>query len=182
MLCARPMAQNVYTSVASAGVVHAQIITGRLAKLPLGPSKRVLHLAELTGPSTAGGALSRQSMMLSSEGEQPVCGWVDFAASAAEVRDFISIKKGYELRFRKPFDVEELEYREWLQKLLSVFKELGVVCDVTGDEVASAVTEPAVSRPAHQEDEAPQRSLVPMLVLSGLIVVLLMTLVLLLRR
>ena len=178
------MAQNVYTSVASAGVVHAQIVTGRLASLKLGDTKRVLQLAELSGPSTAGGALSRQSMMLSGGGEQPVCGWVDFAAAAAEVRDFISLKKGYEQRFRKPFDVQELEYREWLQKLLAVFKELGVQCDVTGDEVASAVTEPAATRPAHQENDAPEpRSLAPVFILGVVAIIgLLIAFVVLVRH
>jgi hypothetical protein len=180
---ARVMTQNVYTSVANSMVVHAQIVTGRMATLPLGDAKRVLLLAELSGPSTSGGVHARQSMMLAGGGEQPVCGWVDFSTTSAEVRDFVSLKKSYEQRFRKPIDVREVEYREWLQKLLMVFKELGVRCDVTGDEFASAATDPAFSRPGVELSGAePDRSsLAPVfiagaLAIGGLLVVFLLLL------
>lgn len=181
---ARVMAQNVYTSVANSMVAQSQILTARLATMPLGPNKRVLQVAELTGPSTGGGALSRQSMMLGGGGEQPVCGWVDFAAASAEARDFLSMKKSYEQRFRKPFDLNELEYREWLQKLLMVLKELGVQCDVTGDDAAATVTEPALSRPAHEESASePGSSLTPIFIVGGLaILVLVIIFVLLVVR
>lgn len=178
------MAQNVYTSVANSMVAKSQILSARLATSPLGEGNRALQIAELGGPSTAGGVLSRQSMMLSASGEQPVCGWVDFAATSAEVRDFQSMKKSYEQRFRKPFDVQELEYREWLQKLLAAFKELGVRCDVTGDEAAASVTEPALSRPAHEENDSAQgSSLAPIFIVGGLaIAVLLITFLALVMR
>lgn len=183
---ARPVSQNLYTSVASSMVMHTQIVTGRLAKVPVGGSKRVLQISELTGPSSNGGELARQSLMLSGGGEQPVCGWVDFAAAVAEVRDYPTMKAGYETRFRKTFDVLEPEYRGFLQKLLLVFKELGVRCEVTGDEVASAVTEPAVARssslPAGPSRSKQQSSLWPVLLAGVLALAGIVTAVFLLTR
>ena len=163
------MSQNVYTAVTSSLLMHTEILASRLATVPLGMSKRVLLISELSGPSSNGGALARQSLMLNGAGEQLVCGWVDFAAAVAEVRDYGTAKKAYEARYRKPFDVQEAEYRGWLQKLLLVLKELGVRCDVTGDEVASAVTDPAVSRPGFGAPDPQQRSsLVPVLIIGAL--------------
>ncbi len=147
-------------------LLHTQILSGRMASLALGDSKRVLQIAELTGPSSNNGALARQSLMLSGGGEQPVCGWVDFAAAVAEVRDYASMKKGYELRFRRPFDVREVEYREWLQKMLLVLKELGVRVDITGDEVAYAVTEPGVPERSAPPPSEQKSSLVPVLMMG----------------
>ena len=148
-----PMSQNVYTTVASSMLMHTEILTSRLANVPIGLSRRVLKIPPPAGPSSNGGAQARQSLMLSSEGEQPVCGWVDFAAAVAEVRDYDSTKTAYEARYRKAFDVNEAEYRVWLQKLLAVLKELGVRCDITGDPVAYAPTDPATSRPGEAESE-----------------------------
>lgn len=149
-------------------LVQTQILSGRMASVTLGDSKRVLQIAELTGPSSNGGALARQSLMLSGAGEQPVCGWVDFAAAVAEVRDYASMKKSYELRFRRPFDVREVEYRGWLQKMLAVLKELGVRVDITGDEVAYAITEPGTPERSAPPPSEQKSSLVPV-VLAGVI-------------
>jgi hypothetical protein len=148
-----PMSQNVYTTVASSMLMHTEILTSRLANVPIGLSRRVLKIPPPAGPSSNGGAQARQSLMLSSEGEQPVCGWVDFAAAVAEVRDYESTRTAYEARYRKGFDVNEAEYRVWLQKLLAVLKELGVRCGVTGDPVAYAPTDPATSESGSEEGE-----------------------------
>ena len=167
---ASAMSQNGCTTVTSSLLMHTEILTSRLATVPLGMSKRVLAISELLGPSSNGGALARQSLMLNGGGEQLVCGWVDFAAAVAEVRDFATVNKAYETRFRKPFDVQEAEYRGWLQKLLLVLKELGLRCDVTGDEFASAVTDPAVTRPGFGAPGPRQQksSLVPVLIIGAL--------------
>ena len=155
----RPMSQNLYTSVASSMLLHSNILTSRMANVPLGRSKRVLQISELSGPSSNAGALARQSLMLAGGGEQPVCGWVDFSAAVAEVRDFATTKAGYESRYRKTFDLTEDEYRGWLQKVQAIFKELEVRCTITGDDAISyGATD---SSPAHvaSEDEAePERA------------------------
>lgn len=154
------MSQNVYTSVASSMLLHTEILTSRLAKVPVGRSRRVLQIADLSGPSTNGGALARQSLMLTGAGEQPVCGWVDFAAAVAEVRDYATTKAGYESRYRKTFDVTDAEYRGWLQTVQAVFKELEVRCTVTGDAVSYGATD---ANQAHlpgapEEEDAPAGS------------------------
>jgi hypothetical protein len=159
------MAPNVYTTVASSMVVHADIVTSRLAPLALGPNKRVLHITPPTGPSSGGGELARQPLTLSSGSEQPVCGWVDFVSATAEVRDFATTKSGYEARYKKPFDVGEEEYRVWLQKLLSVLQELSVRASVTGNEFSYAPTDPAASNPGLGEGpEKEPRSLLPLII------------------
>ena len=153
------MSQNVYTTVASSMLLHTEILTSRLAKVPVGRSKRVLQIADLPGPSTAGGALARQSLMLSGAGEQPVCGWVDFAAAVAEVKDYATTKAGYESRYRKSFDVTAAEYGAWLERMQAVFKELEVRFTLTGDPASSAASAATDSSPAHvADDEAPERS------------------------
>ena len=149
------MSQNVYTSVASSMLLHTEILTSRLAKVPVGRSRRVLQIADLAGPSTNGGALARQSLMLTGGGEQPVCGWVDFAAAVAEVRDYATTKAGYESRYRKTFDVTDAEYRVWLQTVQAVFKELEVRCTVTGDAVSYGATDANhAHEPGEPEEEA----------------------------
>ena len=150
------MSQNVYTSVASSMLLHSNILTSRMANVPLGGSKRVLQISELSGPSTNAGALARQSLMLGGRGEQPVCGWVDFSAAVAEVRDFATTKAGYESRYRKPFDITEAEYRGWLDKVQAIFKELDVRCTITGDDAVSyGATD---SSPAHVVSDDAQSS------------------------
>jgi hypothetical protein len=153
------MSENVYTAVASSMLLHSNILTSRMANVPLGGSRRVLQISELSGPSTNAGALARQSLMLTGGGEQPVCGWVDFSAAVAEVRDFATTKAGYESRYRKTFDVSDGEYRAWLQKVQAIFKELEVRCTITGDAVSYGATDASPAHVASDEaEEEPQRS------------------------
>ncbi len=150
------MSQNVYTTVASSSLLQTELLASRLAKFPVGGSKRVLQVAELSGPSTNAGAVARQSLMLAGGGEQPVCGWVDFAAGASELRDYETTKAGYESRYRKTFDVTEPDYRAWLHRLQAVFKELEVRCTISGgDAVSYGATD---TTPAHipQAEISPQ--------------------------
>lgn len=138
------MSENVYTTVASSMVAHTGILTARLAPFAIGAQRRVLSVTPPAGPSSADGTLSRQSMVLASETEQVMCGWVDFVEGSAEVRDWGSVKRAYEARFKTPFDVREDEYRTFLQKVLEVLRELKVRVEVTGDAAAAyATTDPA---------------------------------------
>ena len=179
------MAQNVYTQVASSMVMLTEIVTGRLSGTPIGLSKRVLTITPPAGPSSNAGALARQPLMLSNGAEQTVCGWVDFAAAVAEVRDFAASKAGYEARYRKTFDVNEAAYRVWLQKLFAVFTELGVRATVTGEAESYAPTDPATTQPPgapRKAAAAPSSSLVPVLVGMVLVMVGLAVAIVMLMR
>ncbi|MFO0595608.1 MAG: hypothetical protein U0228_09895 [Myxococcaceae bacterium] len=171
---------NVYTSVASSMVSNTEILTAKLAKEPLGTARRVLKVTAPVGPSSSQGALSRQSLTLSANGQDPVCGWVDFVAQAGEVKDYFATGAAFEARYRTPFDVTEAEYRNWSAKLLAALRELGVKAVVVGDDAHYAPTDPAVARrgtnsgvaPATEEADEPRGpSLVPVVIgalLAGL--------------
>lgn len=137
---------NVYTSVASSMVSNTEIVTAKLAKEPVGPARRVLKITAPVGPSSNQGELARQSLTLSANGQDPVCGWVDFVAQVAEVKDYFATGAAFEARYRVPFDVSEAEYRNWTAKLLGVLRELGVKAVVVGDDAHYAPTDPAVAR------------------------------------
>lgn len=157
----------MYTAVASSMVLQADIVVSRLATVPLGTSRRLLRITPPPGPSSNGGAQARQTLLLTSGAEHPVCGWVDFAAAVAEVKDYETTRAAYEARFRVAFDVKEAEYREWLHKLQAVLKELGVRCAVTGDAVAYAPTDPG-SLPGFRPRSPQQRSsLLPVVLAVG---------------
>lgn len=160
--------QNVYTQVASSMITNTEIITTRMAKTPIGRSKRVLAITAPVGPSSNAGELARQSLTLSSGTEQPVCGWVDFVGAVAELRDWASTKRAYEGRYRSQFDVTEAEYRDWSQKLLAALKELGVRGAVVGDEANYAPTDPGVGATqeaaAFEPEETSGPSLLPIII------------------
>lgn len=131
-----------YTTVASSMLIHAELLKTRMGTMTLGPSRRVLEVMPPNGPSSNSGMVARQPLTLSTSTEKVVCGWVDFSAARAELRDHLSTKQVYEARYRKRFDVTEAEYSAWLRKLFAALRELDVAYTVTGDEVA---TDPAAA-------------------------------------
>lgn len=173
--------QNVYTSVANSMITSTEVITTRMAKDPVGLSRRVLKITAPSGPSSNGGELARQSLTLSSGTEAPVCGWVDFVASVAEVRDYVSTKRAYEARYRTAFDVNEGEYRNFCTKLISALRDLSVKATVVGDDANYAPTDPGVGGGVTQEanafepeEESTGPSLLPVIIgaaLAGMAIV-----------
>ena len=167
------MPDSPYTAVASSMVANTDIVTARMAPLKLGPTQRTLSLTAPVGPSSEKGQLARQSMVLGAGAEALVCGWVDFVAGRAEVKDHRTLQQAFEARYRRPFDVREDEYRAFLQKLQDVLRELQVRAQVVGqDEVAYAPTDPA-TLPGQPLQGAPRGapSALPFLLLLGALVV-----------
>jgi hypothetical protein len=118
------MAPN-YTTFANSSVMLGQALMKKMAHFPLGESKRLLTVQPPAGPSTSGGTQSRQALMMEGGNEHPVCGFVDFVNAEAEVKDFVSARQAFELRYHHPFDVSEAEYVAWtahLQASLLEFK------------------------------------------------------------
>lgn len=162
------------TTMTSSMLVMNNVLTERMGQVPVGSSRRVLKVTAPIGPSSGGGELARQSLVLATRTEEPVCGWVDFIALVAEVRDFETSKLAYEGRYRTTFDVSEAEYRVFLSNIQSVLNELGVRTQVVGNSENYAPTDPSMGNtaPARMVLSGDQRkSLMPVLV--GVLVVLL---------
>lgn len=154
-------------------LVMNEVLTERMGKTPVGASRRVLKVTAPIGPSSGGGELARQSLVLATRTEEPVCGWVDFIALVAEVKDWETTKLAYEGRYRTTFDVSESEYRVFLSNVQSVLNELGVRTQIVGSSDNYAPTDPSMGNtaPARMVMSGAQRtSIVPVLV--GVLVVL----------
>lgn len=167
------MAQNLYTSVANSMITSTEVINTRMAKDPVGMSRRLLKVTALAGPSSGGGELSRQSLTLSSGNEAPVCGWVDFVGNVAEIRDYASTKRAYEARYRTAFDVNEGEYRNLCSRLMTALRDLSVRGAVVGDDANYAVTDPGVGgvtqeANVYEPEEVSGPSLLPVILGAGL--------------
>ncbi len=161
------MTPNV-TKLTSSMLVMAEVLAERMGKTPVGRSRRVLKVTAPVGPSSAGGEVARQSLVLSSGNEQPVCGWVDFVALVAEIKDYETTRQAHEARYRNIFDVNEAEYRVMLSNAQAVLNELGVRTSVVGSSDNYAPTDPSFGNtaPGRMVMTGPSRSsALPMLVL-----------------
>lgn len=153
------MTPNV-TKMTSSMLVMAEVLSERMGKTPVGRSRRVLKVTAPMGPSSAGGEVARQSLVLSSGNEQPVCGWVDFVALVAEIKDYETTRQAHEARYRNTFDVSEAEYRVMLSNAQAVLNELGVRTSVVGSSDNYAPTDPSFGNtaPGRMVMSGPQRS------------------------
>lgn len=155
------------TTLTSSMLVMNEVLTERMSKVPVGGSRRTVKVTAPIGPSSGGGELARQSLVLATRTEEPVCGWVDFIALVAEVRDWETCKLAYEGRYRTTFDVSESEYRVFLSNIQAVLNELGVRTQVVGNSENYAPTDPSMGNtsPARMVMSGAQRSsMVPVLV------------------
>lgn len=162
------------TTLTSSMLVMNNVLTERMSKVPVGGSRRTLKVTAPLGPSSGGGELARQSLVLATRTEEPVCGWVDFIALNAEVKDWETTKLAYEGRYRLDFDVTEPEYRTFISNLQSVLNELGVRTQIVGNSDNYAPTDPSMGNtaPARMVMSGAQRtSMVPVLI--GVLVALL---------
>lgn len=148
------------TTLTSSMLVMNNVLTERMSKHPVGGSRRQLKVTAPLGPSSGGGELARQSLVLATRTEEPVCGWVDFIALTAEVKDWETTKLAYEGRYRLDFDVNEGEYRVFLTNLQGVLNELGVRTQVVGNSDNYAPTDPSMGNtaPARMVMSGAQRS------------------------
>jgi hypothetical protein len=94
-----------------------------------GPSAfngRRLRLMEPDGPSTAGGKLARQSMVLVAddpEGTNVVIGWVDAPAKQGELRTFAVLAQQFQARHGRALDLDRQRY-EALTKDIETFLKI----------------------------------------------------------
>jgi hypothetical protein len=161
------MAQHLMTQFASSSSMMSGVLARRMLEFPLGESKRVLAVQQPSGPSTSGGAQSRMALILEANQEQPVCGFVDFVNMEAQVKDFTSARQSYELRYRRPFDVNQDEYDVWLGKLKSAMADLKVTKFSITQDVPQSRESSVQSLPA-----VPTSSNTTTVVLVALVVVL----------
>ncbi|MGV3622611.1 MAG: hypothetical protein ACO1OB_17465 [Archangium sp.] len=161
------------TTLTSSMLVMNNVLTDRMSKNPVGSSRRTLKVTAPLGPSSGGGELARQSLVLSTRTEEPVCGWVDFIGLTAELRDWETTKLAYEGRYRLDFDVTEPEYRAFLSNVLGILGELGVRAQVVGNSENYAPTDPSMGNtaPARMVLSGSQRSS-PLPVLLGVLLAL----------
>ena len=108
------------TQVANQAASLAETVTDGFEGFHLGAGDWVVELMAPEGPSTAGGALARQSIRLVPRRKGyavVVVGTVDPVTSTADVRTFEHVAILHELRFRRPLEIDDEEYAAFLAKL-----------------------------------------------------------------
>jgi len=111
--------------------LHAQqaLELADLFAYKFGPSAfngRRLRLMEPDGPSTAGGKLARQSMVLVADdpdGTNLLVGWVDAAAKQGELRSYGVLAQQFQARHGRTLDLDRQRY-EALTKDIETFLKI----------------------------------------------------------
>ena len=85
---------------------------------------RRLKLQQPDGPSTAGGKLARQSLVLvpDDDGSNLVVGFIDATQKTAELRSFKTVSQQFSARFKAKIDMTQQEYEDLLADLRSFLK------------------------------------------------------------
>lgn len=121
---------------------------------------RRLELSKPDGPSTAGGRVARQNLVLVPTEDSPasplVIGWVDVANKRAELRSFRMLGKQFEARHGRGIDLEADAYDKLEQ-------ELSGFCDL--QKIDLARIDPPVQAPSADAvvERGPRESSLPML-------------------
>lgn len=119
----------VYTQMAHQAVNAAELLNVGLHKKTVGKKDpRHIEVSEPSGPSTGGGKRARQSITLvpiSGEGGVIMCGWLDVAQKAADLRPYDEIAEQFKARFGMKFDVTADEYRILMLDLEAMLQQLG---------------------------------------------------------
>ncbi len=113
--------------------MHAQqafeftdVFSYKFGPLFIGKAKpRRLRLKDLDGPSTAGGRLARQSLLLipdQGDSGSIVCGWIDVPQHVAELRTWPRLNQDHEARYGRAIDLERDEYQRVLEDLESFLR------------------------------------------------------------
>lgn len=111
--------------------------------------RRRLVLADLDGPSTAGGRLARRSLLLKpDDGERDalVVGWIDVSNRSAELRTYESLRQYAQERFGRAPDLTIDEYAEL---------HLALAPLLTREHICLTLVPAAVPEPAPAEQVAP---------------------------
>ena len=119
----------VYTQKAHQAGNAAELLNMGLHKKTVGKKDpRHIEVSEPSGPSTGGGKRARQSITLvpiSGEGGVIMCGWLDVAQKAADLRPYDEIAEQFKARFGMKFDVTADEYRILMLDLEAMLQQLG---------------------------------------------------------
>ena len=111
------------TQVANQAASLAETVTDGFDGFHMGAADYLVELMVPEGPSTGGGAQARQSIRLVPRRKGyavVVAGTVDPVTSTAEIRTFDHVAILHEVRFRRPLEINEEEYAEFLKKLAVV--------------------------------------------------------------
>lgn len=116
---------------------------------------RKLMIGELSGPSTAGGKLARQSLILAPEthtvdnpsGEAITFGWLDSAKREAHLKAFGVIQAQYKRRFSRNIDILQTGYEDFIDDIEKFFLMQAISVE-TDEKIPEPVVQVAVKRPS----------------------------------
>lgn len=113
------------TMVSQQAMEMSQLLTLRFARQAVGSEvPKRLTVQAPDGPSTEGGKRARQSIVLTPVDEGApgavMCGWLDIAQRAAELRTHAVVSQSHEDRYHKPLDVAQEQYDALMTDVLNL--------------------------------------------------------------
>jgi hypothetical protein len=162
------------TMFASHAALFAERLRDRFSRKMYGRPHRVLRIDEPEGPSTAGGRLARQPLLLvprKGSGPNLVCGWVDVPKKEAQLRGHESVSRRFEAQHGTPLELAPEEYERFLDDLVETMCEGGIKVRVLVPEGPSAQA-PSPAQASRTRGVSPWRvgSLAVLTFLLGLLV------------
>jgi hypothetical protein len=104
-----------------------QVVQFKFQDRAIGSARRTLQLRAPDGPSTGGGLLARQSVVLQAEGgDTVVCGWADLPAKRSDLRSFSTVAEQFSARKGHLVDFTQREYEALLGELEELFVQHGM--------------------------------------------------------
>lgn len=123
---------------------------------------RRLELSKPDGPSTAGGRLARQNMVLipvdETKASPIVVGWVDVSNKKGELRSFRMLGKQFEARHHRGIDLEADAYSKLEEELQSF-------CDLQKIDLARVDAPVGPTNPDALVERGPRESSAPMFIM-----------------
>lgn len=135
------MAEAPYTTVARSLVAVAESLSKSFSSRPVGAGKRVLQVKEPLGPSSAGGKLSRQVVVLSNASSSIAIGWLDVVNGQCGLKEYPMLKLANELRGAGPMDFGAEDYAAFTALLTSELTGLGVKLTIDVVDTSELMTE-----------------------------------------
>ncbi|MGF1511176.1 MAG: hypothetical protein ACFB9M_16910 [Myxococcota bacterium] len=121
---AQPPARTVH---AQRALELADVVEFKYRERRLGAAERTLRLRAPDGPSTGGGLLARQSVVLVTDsGDTLVCGWADLPAKRADLRSYQTVNDQFGARRGHIVDFTRREYDALMEDLGQFLEEQGL--------------------------------------------------------
>ena len=114
-----------YTRGAQEGADFAEEFQRKLAKVELAPAGYTAEITMPHGPSTGGGVrgLQRIRLVPRTRGYPVVViGSVNMIEARAELRTIEHLEAIYRMRFKKPLELNRVQYKDLLGKLMGLFE------------------------------------------------------------